>query len=166
MPNAAACTVTFPVERGIFGVGRLALALNALANDHRIGNWHPGPWVDWRHQAIAIGKDRILAVGQNSAVDPLIGPRTQVIELGGRTVIPGFNDTHAHMEREGLKRIRLSLSGARSVADIVSRISARARELPPGEWIVTMPIGDPPFFRNVPECLAEKGARQSNCSNA
>jgi hypothetical protein len=57
MPNAADCTVTFPVERGIFGVNRLALALNALANDHRIGNWHPGRWVNWRHAAIAINFD-------------------------------------------------------------------------------------------------------------
>jgi hypothetical protein len=57
MPHTADCTVTFPVERGIFGVNRLALALNALAKDHRIGIWHPGLWVDWRHTAIAIGFD-------------------------------------------------------------------------------------------------------------
>jgi hypothetical protein len=57
MASAADFTVTFPVERGIFGVNRLAVALNALANDHRIRNWHPGRWVDWRHGAIAISFD-------------------------------------------------------------------------------------------------------------
>jgi hypothetical protein len=57
MPRAPDCTVTFPVERGIFGVSRLARTLNVLARDGRILNWHPGPWVDWRHTAIAISFD-------------------------------------------------------------------------------------------------------------
>jgi hypothetical protein len=45
---------TFAVSGGIFGVGNLATRLNALVASHQIGEWHIGPWVDWRHTAIRI----------------------------------------------------------------------------------------------------------------
>jgi predicted amidohydrolase YtcJ len=108
-----------------------------------------------RHSAIAVSGDRILAVGRGSDIDAMIGPQTQVIDLGGRAVIPGFNDTHAHMEREGLKTQRLSLAQARSVGDIIGRIAAAARRVPAGEWIVTMPVGEPPFYFDGFGALAE-----------
>ena len=57
MPNANECRVTFPVSGGIFGVDRLARRLNALTRSRRIGGWHPGPWIDWRHTAIRIDFD-------------------------------------------------------------------------------------------------------------
>ncbi len=113
------------------------------------------------HEAIATQGDRILSVGANTSIDPLIGRRTQVIELDGLTLLPGFNDAHAHMEREGLKRLRTSLAGARSIREITRRIAAAGREVPSGEWIVTMPVGDPPFFFGGPELLAEK--RMPDC---
>ena len=108
------------------------------------------------HEAIAIRGDRILAVGRNADIDLTAGPRTEVIELEGRTLLPGFNDSHAHMEREGLKRLRISIAGARSISEITERIVAATRQTRPGEWIVTMPVGDPPFFFGGPEVLAEK----------
>jgi hypothetical protein len=46
--------VLFPVKRGIFGVGRLATRLTALAASHQIGEWHIGRWLDWKHTAIRI----------------------------------------------------------------------------------------------------------------
>ena len=57
MTNESACPVTFPVDGGIFGVGRLATRLTALAASHQIGEWHIGHWVDWRHTAIRINFD-------------------------------------------------------------------------------------------------------------
>jgi len=48
------CLVAFPVRSRIFGVGRLATRLNALRANREIGEWHIGPWVDWRHSAIRI----------------------------------------------------------------------------------------------------------------
>jgi hypothetical protein len=51
------CLVTFPVRSGIFGVGRLATRLTALAANREIGEWHIGHWVDWRHTAIRINFD-------------------------------------------------------------------------------------------------------------
>ena len=53
MVNSAECVVTFPAE-GIFGVGRLAKRLKALADADQIGPWHIGHWVDFKHTAIRI----------------------------------------------------------------------------------------------------------------
>jgi len=108
------------------------------------------------HEAIAIRGDRILAVGSNADIELTAGPGTQVIELDDLTLLPGFNDAHAHMEREGLKRLRISLAGARSISEITDRIVAASRQIRPGEWIITMPVGDPPFFFGGPEVLTEK----------
>lgn len=106
-------------------------------------------------EAIAIRKNRILAVGGNDDIRRLAGPSTETVDLGGATVVPGFNDSHAHMDREGLKAIRLSLAGARGIADIQARIAAAAAKAEPGRWIVTMPVGEPPFYFEGPGYLAE-----------
>jgi predicted amidohydrolase YtcJ len=70
--------------------------------------------------------------------------------------MPGLIDGHAHMDREGLKSIYPALGPVRSIRDIQDRIAELARATPRGEWIVTMPIGDPPYYFDVPEILAEK----------
>lgn len=106
-------------------------------------------------EAIAVKGGRILATGSDQAVAGLVGPDTKAIALGGRVVIPGIIDAHAHMEREALKRIRPSLAGATSVADILDRIAIAAAATPEGAWIVTMPVGDPPYFFDGPKTLAE-----------
>ena len=109
-----------------------------------------------RAQAIAIRNGRILAVGDNDLVATWRGDHTELRDLAGACVIPGFNDTHAHMEREGLKEQRLSLAGARSIADILARIGKAAAGTPRGKWIVTMPVGDPPHYFDALSSLAEK----------
>jgi hypothetical protein len=58
-PRAPECVVTFPITGGIFGVGRLAARLDELSESGRIGAWHIGPWVDWRHTAIRIKFDSV-----------------------------------------------------------------------------------------------------------
>src|SRR5215831_8564738 len=107
-------------------------------------------------QAVAIRDDRILAVGPDAAMRPHIEPGTRVVDLQGKTVSPGLIDGHAHMDREGLKAIFPSLGRVRSIKDIQERIAELARKSKPGEWIVTMPIGEPPFYLDVPDILAEK----------
>ena len=69
---------------------------------------------------------------------------------------PGLIDGHAHMDREGLRGVFPSLGRVRSIGDIQDRIAELARSKKPGEWIVTMPIGDPPYYFDVPDILAEK----------
>lgn len=108
-----------------------------------------------RVQALAVRGGRIVATGDDDIVAALSGPATQRIDLQGRFAMPGFNDTHAHMEREGLKRQRLSLAGAGSVAEILRRITAAAANTAPGNWIVTMPVGEPPYYFNAIANLAE-----------
>lgn len=107
--------------------------------------------------ALAVKDGRFVAVGDDAAVSALAGDGTRIVEAAGRAVVPGLIDGHAHMDREGLKKlIYPSLAGCASIADIQDRIAALARAARPGEWIVTMPVGDPPNFFGVPECLAEK----------
>jgi predicted amidohydrolase YtcJ len=107
-------------------------------------------------QALAIRGERILAVGSAADASRWRDRRTRVIDLEGAVVIPGLVDAHAHLDREGLKLLYPSLARCRSIADIqalVRRLAARRR---PGEWIVTMPVGSPPFYLDAPGGLAEK----------
>jgi len=107
-------------------------------------------------QAIAIAGDRILAVGPDAAMAAMAGPATRIVDLKGKAVIPGITDGHAHMDREALRNVFPALGPVRSIRDIQDRIAELARAKQPGEWIVTMPIGDPPYYFDVPESLAEK----------
>ena len=105
-------------------------------------------------EAVAIAGDRIVAVGSAKDMIGQGGPGTRVLKTGG-TIIPGFNDTHAHMDTEGLRTILPSLEGATTIGDVLERIASLARTTPKGEWIVTMPVGKPPFYFGGPATLAE-----------
>ncbi len=106
-------------------------------------------------QSVAIRAGRFIAVGDDAMVQRHAAPHTRHIALDGRTVLPGLIDGHAHMDREGLKDVFPSLAGCRSIASIQARIAELAKDKAPGEWIVTMPVGDPPFYWDLPESLAE-----------
>lgn len=106
-------------------------------------------------EAVAIRAGRFIAVGDAAMVQRHAAPHTRHIALNGRAVMPGLIDGHAHMDREGLKSIFPSLAGCRSIPEIQARIAELAKDKAPGEWIVTMPIGEPPFYFDLPESLAE-----------
>ena len=107
-------------------------------------------------QAVAIAAGRFVAIGDDADIARLAGTQTRIVDLAGRTAMPGLIDGHAHMDNEGLKYIYPSLSGARSIADILALIERFAAGRDDGEWIVTMPVGDPPYYRDVPDMLREK----------
>ena len=96
---------------------------------------------DSEHRGIAIAGERILAVGDDADIAALTGPGTRRLDGRGRRLVPGLIDGHAHMDREGLKEALPSLAGCTCIDDILDRIRALAAETPPGEWIVTMPVG-------------------------
>lgn len=103
--------------------------------------------------AIALADGKVVAFDDEAVA--WAGPGVAAIDLDGATVIPGVNDTHAHMEREGLKLLRPSLADARSVADVLRVVREQARVTPPGEYIVTMPVGTPPYYFGATARLAE-----------
>jgi predicted amidohydrolase YtcJ len=86
---------------------------------------------------LAIGGGRIIACGGPELMS-LRGPGTRVVNLAGATVLPGFNDAHAHVVYYGLTRFGADLGGTRSVADIALRLKSHARSLKPGEWQLGM----------------------------
>lgn len=106
--------------------------------------------------ALAVAGGRIFAVGSRGDVRRWRDRRTEVLQFPNATVIPGLVDAHAHLDREGLKLIHPSLARCRSIADIQGVIRRLAATRKPGEWIVTMPVGAPPFYLDVPGCLAER----------
>lgn len=84
-------------------------------------------------RAIAVRDGRILAVGEDAA--RYRGPRTRLIDARGATIIPGFIDSHVHMEDLGDTLEILDLRGLRSPEEVAGRVRAAARERAPGEWI-------------------------------
>ncbi len=86
-----------------------------------------------RTRAVAIRADRILALGEEA--EALIGTGTTVIDLGGRTVIPGLFDSHIHTIGGALNELAVSFEDARSIADVQAAIAARAATVAPGAWI-------------------------------
>ncbi len=106
-------------------------------------------------EALAVRDGLVLAVGSQREARRWRDRRTRVVDLRGATLIPGLVDAHAHLDREGLKRIFPSLAGCRSIADVQALVRRLAARRAPGEWIVTMPVGTPPFYRDAPGCLTE-----------
>jgi predicted amidohydrolase YtcJ len=88
-------------------------------------------------EAMAIRGDRIIAVGRAPDIRKLAGAKTRVIDLAGRTVIPGLIDSHIHAIRAGLRfGSEVSWIGSPSIADAMARLRDAARKTPPGGWIV------------------------------
>ncbi len=86
-------------------------------------------------QAVAVLRDRIVAVGSNAEIDAWRGPGTHLIDAGGKRLIPGFNDAHVHFVDGGEQLDSVQLTDATSADEFVRRIAAFARTLPKGEWI-------------------------------
>ena len=108
-------------------------------------------------EAVGITGGLITAVGSSKTLLRDAGRHTRVIDLDSRTACPGFIDTHAHMDREGLKaRCGYSLAGRHSVAAIVEAVKNAVARTPKGEWIVFLPMGTPKLgYISRPDQLAE-----------
>jgi len=86
-------------------------------------------------EAFAVRAGRIAFVGSARGALALAGPRTERLDLGGRTVIPGMVDAHAHLLGLGQALRTVDLVGTRSYDEVIARVVERAKTARPGEWI-------------------------------
>lgn len=86
--------------------------------------------------ALAVRAGRVLAVGSDTAIEALAGPRTRRVALRGATVLPGLTDAHLHVESLGASLEQLDLAGVPSLAEARERARRAAAQLPPGAWLV------------------------------
>src|SRR3954470_19448072 len=84
-------------------------------------------------QALAVRDGKITGVGNSKDIGALAGPSTRVVDLGGRTVIPGLIDSHIHAIRAGLSfTTEVQWIGIRTLAEALDRIRAAAKRAPKG----------------------------------
>ena len=86
-------------------------------------------------EALAVRGGRIAFVGSNRGALALAGPRTERLDMTGRTVIAGMVDAHAHLLNLGLALRTVDLVGTRSYEEVIARVVERAKTARPGEWI-------------------------------
>ncbi len=89
-----------------------------------------------RPQAVAMKDGRIAAVGTDAEVRERAGGQTEIVDLRGRMLIPGFQDAHVHPPSSGLEMLRCNLSGAYSVTEYERLIANYAQARSAGRWIL------------------------------
>ena len=99
-------------------------------------------------QALAITKNRITKVGSNQDIEPLIGESTTVMDLEGKTVLPGLIDTHIHVADYGRCLMWLDLSSAKSIEDLQQLIKEKAKTVFSGQWIIGQGWNETRFKEN------------------
>jgi predicted amidohydrolase YtcJ len=87
-------------------------------------------------EAVAILDGKLLATGSNARVKSMAGTRTRVLDLAGKTVVPGLIDTHAHFKAAGLSEYVVTMGRAKTVAEALDAIKTFTAKKKPGEWIV------------------------------
>jgi predicted amidohydrolase YtcJ len=89
-----------------------------------------------REEAIAVRGDRIEAVGKTIDIQKLKGPQTQVIDVGGHFLMPGFNDAHLHLDDAGMTKLSVDLTGVKSLDELRDRVMKKVEEAKAGDWIL------------------------------
>lgn len=120
-----------------FADGQAAPAADAI---YFHGNILTGVGLDSPHpehvSAIAVAHGEILAAGDDTAIQAKYkGAKTQMVDLGGAFVMPGFNDAHTHLGDGGRIRLSVNLLGAKSLEEMQLRIRAAAQKAAPGQWL-------------------------------
>jgi predicted amidohydrolase YtcJ len=111
-----------------------------------------------RAQAVAISGGRFLAIGSNEEVQPLAAGNAKKIDLGGKTVLPGFIDAHSHPAEAGLSHLRMVDCDLRSIADILKALHERAAKTSAGEWVLGFKYDDTKTSEGRPLTRAELDA--------
>ena len=109
--------------------GQPALDAPYVQEAGTVGKWLPDA------EAVAVKAGRIVAVGTSDEIRAWIGPKTNVIELNGATVLPGIIESHGHLHELGEKNAEINLVGTRTESDIAERLMAGS-EYAKGEWVL------------------------------
>ncbi|MGI9066422.1 MAG: amidohydrolase [Pyrinomonadaceae bacterium] len=86
-------------------------------------------------EAIAVKGDRIVFVGSNREAQRFVGGKTRVIDLNGKTMVPGMTDAHQHLAGVGFREITLNLEGITSLDDFLAKVKARVDQTQPDAWV-------------------------------
>jgi hypothetical protein len=98
-------------------------------------------------EAVVVRDGRVAGVGTSDDMARLAGAGAERVDLHGATVLPGLIDTHPHLLHFGaMSEPLVDLADARSHDEVVARIRERAASIPPGEWVMATPVGEPHYF--------------------
>lgn len=86
-------------------------------------------------QAVAIRDNKIIAVGSNEEILALQNKSSEIIDLNGKTLIPGFIEPHAHITIYGVNYMSISCKELGSIEELLAEISKKAQSTEKGEWI-------------------------------
>jgi predicted amidohydrolase YtcJ len=82
-----------------------------------------------------VNGDRMSFVGSNADAQKLRGDHTRVVDLAGKTVVPGLTDSHCHIFGIGERELTLNLEGTTTLTDFLSKVGERVRKSEPGKWV-------------------------------
>jgi predicted amidohydrolase YtcJ len=106
-------------------------------------------------EAVAVKADRIVFVGSNIEAQRYVGKSTRVVDLQGKTVVPGMTDAHQHLPGVGFREMTLNLEGVTSLEDFLGKVKARVDQARPGEWVTGRgwieTFWKPPVFPTRPD---------------
>src|SRR6266576_2951151 len=88
-----------------------------------------------RAEAIAVKGDRIIFVGSNRDAQKYVGKITRVIDLNGKTLLPGMTDAHHHLSGVGFREMTLNLEGIGSLPEFLAKVKERVDQKRAGEWV-------------------------------
>ena len=98
-------------------------------------------------EALVVRDGRVAGVGARDAMARLAGRDAETVDVRGATILPGLVDTHPHVMHFGaFAEPLVDIADARSHDEIVARIRECAATTPPGDWIMTTPVGEPHYF--------------------
>lgn len=86
-------------------------------------------------EAVATRSNRIVFVGSNRDAQQYVGRNTRVIDLKGKTLVPGMTDAHQHLSGVGFREITLNLEGITTLKDFLAQVKKRVAQKQPGEWV-------------------------------
>ncbi len=88
-----------------------------------------------RVQAVAMSNGRFIGLGSNEDVETFIGPNVKVMDLRGKTVLPGFIDAHIHVLNSGIRHVMAADCDLPSVPSILTALRERVETTAPGQWV-------------------------------